>query len=227
WVQRGDRITGVVTTNGVLSSQNIVVCAGGWTRQLLQNVNLSIRQYFTHSESIEGFCSHVQLKTLVMPATMQRIILEAEASTPPYYPSWDTLGQEILPHILDAGVIQFKNGLIRMGQISRVLPDPAAKISAAHGEQEIRTQIGHILPSLKTMKGQWHHCLVAFTGDGLPLIGPLAQLQGLYLFSGFSSPFALVPSLAQRFAVHLIGGQSDAAIEQMTPERPSLVMPRD
>ncbi|MGK7891584.1 MAG: NAD(P)/FAD-dependent oxidoreductase [Leptolyngbyaceae cyanobacterium] len=217
-LQSGDRITGIITSTDSFHSQNVLVCAGGWTRYLLNRCGIPVKQYFTHAESIECSNPGIHLSTIVMSALTLRFDLEAKASQPDHHDDWNHPGLEILPHILDAGALQFSDGQIRMGQISRVLTDPDAAIDAAQSETDIRTQVSALLPSLNSIAGQWHHCLVAFSRDNLPLMGALPPWQGLSLFSGFHHPFALVPPLAQRFAAHL-NGFPDPLMQQMAPNR--------
>ncbi|MEM9905062.1 MAG: FAD-dependent oxidoreductase, partial [Cyanobacteria bacterium P01_D01_bin.44] len=65
---------------------------------------------------------------------------------------------------------------------------------------------------------QWRHCLVTFSRDGLPLLGPLSDLEDIYLFSGFTSPFAMLMPIAQRFA-RWTDGKPDSLIEAMQVKR--------
>ncbi|NEQ99770.1 MAG: FAD-binding oxidoreductase [Cyanothece sp. SIO2G6] len=216
--QKGDRVIGITTTTDSFHCDNVLVCTGGWTRHFLNFWGIPVEQYFTHSESIECPNPGIQLNTFVMSAITLRFALETNASRPEHQTSWNSPGLEIMPPVLDAGALQFSDGQIRMGQISRVLTDPSAVIDADQSETNIRTQVSTLLPCLKTVVGHWHHCLVAFSRDNLPLIGPLQPLQGLYLFSGFHHPFVFVPPLAQRFAAH-VSGPPDPFIQQMNPHR--------
>ena len=236
------RITGVTTATESFHCQNVVVCTGGWTRHFLHEAGIPFHQCFTHAESIEltipanssvhsstGRSHPIQLNTIVMPANLQRFSLEAQGGDMARTEEWTQPDQELAPYILDAGAIQFANGQIRMGQISRVLTNPDANISPQASEQEIREKVGQILPILQHQPGQWCHCLVAFSGDRLPLIGSVGQIPGLHLFSGFGNPFTLVPPLAQRFAQRCAhesahhGSQTahplDPVLDSMRPDR--------
>lgn len=218
----GDRITGVTTDQGGYSADKVLLSTGGLTRSLLEKEGIAIRQYFTHAELIETpILDDVRLRTLIMPADTQRFDLEAEAGNPELDSHWDEMGREIVPPILDVGVVQLPDGRLRIGQVSRALTDPHATIDAAQSEMEMRQGIEHIVPALRNVPGQWHHCLVAFSGDRLPLIGPFSQSEGLWIFSGFSNPFAILPPLARRFAAHVTGGEDDI-IPTLAPDRPGL-----
>ncbi|MGB3615840.1 MAG: FAD-binding oxidoreductase [Elainellaceae cyanobacterium] len=211
----------VITPDGAIACANVLVCAGGLSRRLLKQSGLPIRQYFTHAELIETPPLALPLNTLVMPADMQRFNLESQATQSECETLWQQEAQRIAPPVLDPGAIQFLDRRICMGQISRTLGDPFATVDLAQSEASIRQAIGHILPALKDVPGQCHRCLVAFSHDGLPLIGPVPGSSNIHIFSGFGSPFAILPPLAQRFAAH-VASEADTIITSLSPRRPSL-----
>ncbi|MEB3179415.1 MAG: FAD-binding oxidoreductase [Nostocaceae cyanobacterium] len=210
------RCSGVKTLTDTYHSANVAICAGGISRELLKAAGISLALYFTHAELIETPPVDLQLRTLVMPANLQRFQLEAESSK--IDQPWHVPGNELVPPILDAGAIQFPDGSLRMGQISRVLTDPHATVNSTASEAALRRSIGEILPALENLPGTWHHCLVAFSSDRLPLIGAIPGWDGIHIFSGFSNPLVFVPPLAQRFARWLTG-QEDEVITQLSPAR--------
>jgi glycine/D-amino acid oxidase-like deaminating enzyme len=186
----------------------------------LKSAGISVPQYFTHAELIETPpVEDIKLRSLIMPADAQRFRLEATASTVELDRLWDEPGHEPIPPVLDAGAIQLLDGTIRIGQVSRTLTDPNAAIDGVASEQAMRTQVGEILPALKDLAGTWHHCLIAFSRDSLPLVGSLADVENVHLFSGFSNPLAIVPPLARRFAQAAIATLEDPLIAQLSPNR--------
>jgi glycine/D-amino acid oxidase-like deaminating enzyme len=214
-LKAGTQVTGVNTTNGIYHSANVVVCAGGLSRQLLKLAGISIPLYFTHAEIVEIPPVPIKLRTLVMPADTTRFQLEADASQVDEL--WDQPGNELLPPILDVGAIQFRDGSLRLGQISRVLTDPHAKIDEGESEQWLRHSIGQILPALN-QPGTQHHCLVGFSRDRLPLIGAIPGWTGMQIFSGFSNPLVIIPPLAKRFA-RVQTGHVDQILTQLGVNR--------
>lgn len=217
-VKTGDRITGVYTNAKTYHTANVVICAGGISRHFLKSAGISTRVYFTHAEMLEIPTVEVQLHTTVMAAMRKRLQCEAATSKAEFEQMWDQPGHEFVPFSLDAGAIQFQNDSIRIGQISRVLSDPHAKVDAVQSEIAMRVAVGKILPALENLPATWHHCLVAYSADDLPLVGAIPNLEGIHIFSGFSSPFALVPPLAKRFA-NYVTGENDRTIEQLSPSR--------
>ncbi|MCC5627856.1 NAD(P)/FAD-dependent oxidoreductase [Nostoc sphaeroides] len=203
---------GVKTTTATFHSAKVVICAGGLSRQLLKSAGIPVKLYFTHAEIIETPPVDVQLRTLVMPANLQRFQLEAESTQVDEL--WNQPGNEPVPPILDAGAIQFQDGSFRIGQISRVLTDPYAKVNSEASEKWLRKSVGEVLPALENLPGTWHHCLVAFSSDRLPLIGTIPGMKSVYLFSGFSNPLVIIPPLAKRFA-NFASGKEDEIIIQL------------
>ena len=130
----------------------------------------------------------LELATVVMPAIQQRFALEAQStSATTEFPN-DT--------ILDPGAVQFLDGSLCLGQISSLASD-FQPIEVA--EAEIRDRVGNVLPLLEDIPGTCHNCLVAYNNEGIALVGNVASITGLYLFSGFTSTLVYAPVLARRF----------------------------
>ncbi|BAY09913.1 NAD(P)/FAD-dependent oxidoreductase [Calothrix sp. NIES-2098] len=205
--------TGVKTTTATFSSVNVAICAGGLSRELLKSAGIAIKIYFTHAEIIKTPPVDLRLNTLVMPANLQRFQLEAQSTQVDEL--WNEPGNQPVSPILDAGAIQFQDGSLRLGQISRTLTDPHAEVNSQESEQWLRDSIGKVLPALANLPGTWHHCLVAFSANSLPLIGAIPEFSSIHIFSGFSNPLVLVPPLAQRFA-KFVSGKEDEIIAQLS-----------
>ncbi|MBC1238245.1 FAD-binding oxidoreductase [Nostoc sp. 2RC] len=200
---------GVQTTNATYHSANVAICAGGLSRQLLKSAGISFKIYFTHAEIIETAPVDVRLRTLVMPANVQRYHLESQSTE--FEQLWNEPGNEPIPAILDAGAIQFQDGSLRLGQISRVLTDPNAEVNSQASEQWLRESVAEILPALGNLPGTWHHCLVAFSNNQIPFMGAIPGFENIHVFSGFSNPLVIVPPLAERFA-KFAAGKEDTII---------------
>ncbi|MGB3755174.1 MAG: FAD-binding oxidoreductase [Rivularia sp. (in: cyanobacteria)] len=204
----------VKTNTDTFSCKNVVVCAGGFSRKLLQTSGIPIQVYFTHAEIIETPPVDLKLNTLIMPANLKRSQLEADTSKNDKL--WDETNK--LGWILDVGAVQFKDNSLRLGQISFVNTNPDAGFDAEKSEAVLRENIGKILPELENIKGTCHHCLVTFSKDNLPLIGTVPQSNNIHIFSGFSNPLVFIPPLARRFANYLAGNE-DEIIGELSPQR--------
>jgi glycine/D-amino acid oxidase-like deaminating enzyme len=212
----GVQFTGVKTTTATFHSANIVVCAGGLSRQLLKSAGIMMKLYFSHAEIIQTPPVDLRLHTLIMSAQLQR--LQSETASTQVDELWNEPNNQPVPPILDTGAVQFLDGSLRLGQITRILTDPYATINPQTSENWLRASIGQVLPALGKLPGTWHHCLVAFSRDHLPLIGAIPNYEGIHIFSGFSSPLVIVPPLAERFA-KFAAGQKDEIISQLSPNR--------
>ena len=213
---------GVSTLKSNYFSKNMAVCAGGIGRSLLQNAGISTRLCFTHAEVIETIPSELTLRSLVMPAVSERFILESQSSN--LDEVWNYDNYEVSPPSIDVGAIQFKNRQLRIGQLSMAHTNPHLERDLKQSEISIREQVNKVLPAIASVRGSCHHCLVAFSPDSLPLIGKVAGniagniAENIYLFSGFTSPFVYVPTLAKRFALS-VSGNFDPLISQLSPQR--------
>jgi glycine/D-amino acid oxidase-like deaminating enzyme len=197
-------------------AENIAVCAGGISRQLLKTSGIETQVYFTHAEIIEIQPVDLKMNTLVMPASLQRFQLEFEATREDKL--WQEPSSEQEAAILDVGAVQFRDGSLRLGQISRIITNPHTKVDNQGGEAWMRSHIHLILPKLAHLPGICHHCLVAFSKDNLPMVGNIPEFPQIYLFSGFSNPLVFIPPLAQRFA-NWVSGAEDEIINQLSPTR--------
>ena len=218
FIEEGNRISGVKTAQGIYRCENAVVCAGGWSRSLLKLAGISVAVYFTRAEVLETAPVDLKLRTLVMPALLKRFELEAESSRIEVDFLWDEPGKELLSPIVDPGAIQFNDGSLRIGQLSRTLSDLNAKVDRETSFRAIRAGIGKVLPALADLPATWHDCIVAFSADKLPVVGSIGSRPGLYVFSGLSNPLAIVPAVAERFA-NWATGEKDWAIELLSPDR--------
>ncbi|MEL6399263.1 MAG: FAD-binding oxidoreductase [Cyanobacteria bacterium J06607_6] len=217
-VRIGDRITGVTTPTQAYAAGNVAIAAGGLTRELLKTAGVKVPVYFTHAEIVETPPLESQFRALIMPADLTRSAIESEATDDDSDDIWDEAGHEIRPPFLDAGFIQFLDGTVRIGQVSRIDTTLEPVLDAQASEQKIRAGIAPLIPALAEVPGQWRACRVAFSQDGLPLAGAVPGVTGAYVFSGFTGPFALVPAAAVHFAESVTTGKS-ALMPQLSLQR--------
>jgi glycine/D-amino acid oxidase-like deaminating enzyme len=195
-----DQVTGLLTAEQAYPAKQVLVAAGALTRSLLRQANISIPLYYSHAELIETPPLDLTLRALIMPAQTQRFSLESQASQPATDAQWDEQGHEVTPPILDSGAIQFRDGHLCLGQISRTLTDLNADLDAAESDRRMRAAIARQIPALGEVPGTWRRCRVSFSRDGLPLVGAVPGVEGLHVMAGFSAPFVYLPPVAQRFA---------------------------
>ncbi len=127
--------------------------------------------------------------------------------------------EPIVPAILDSGALQFADGSVRFGQISRTYPSLQPVRDRTQSEQWMRTAIGEILPDLAALPATWVTCTVAFSADHLPIVGAITPDDRIQIFSGFSNPMALFPATARRFAQQLVQQKLDPILDNFSPDR--------
>ena len=193
-------ITGVKTNQNEYYAKNTVVCAGGLSRFLLKKIGITLNVYFTHSQLILTPPVDIKLKSLVMPAILNRLNIEEKSGDSTFQTLWNNPGDEVISDVMEAGAIQFLDGSFCLGQISQIKTNPWGTNNNHLAQEIIRKGVGKVLPKLQNLPGTLHHCLVAFSPDANFLVGKTDAFTGLHLFSGFTSTFVFAPPLAKRFA---------------------------
>lgn len=204
------------------SAAQVVVCAGGEVRSLLNRSGYRLRQYFSHAESMEVAAEElkarqIQMQAVVMPADLRRFDLEAKAAQQDS--DWVEGAEAIVPAILDSGALQFADGSLCFGQISRIYPSLERTSDRRMSERWMRQAVGEILPGLADLPGTWVTCTVAFSADHLPMVGSITSDHRIQVFSGFSNPMALFPATARRFAQQLATQTLDPILTPFSPDR--------
>jgi glycine/D-amino acid oxidase-like deaminating enzyme len=207
FIRQDNTIIGVKTPQNTYYGANTVVCAGGLSRYLVQQLGVSVPNYFTHAQLIRTPPVDIKLRTLVMPAVQERFALESQAANPDLETLWEQRKSQFVGSVMDAGAIQFLDGSFCLGQISAIVTNPDEKLDKSSGEAQIRQEISRILPSLERIPGTFHQCLVAFTNRDIGLVGKCPNMTGLYLFSGFTSTLVFAPPLARHFANWVAGSE--------------------
>jgi len=197
---QGDKIVGVTTAKQTYYGDKTVVCAGGQTRQLFRQIGVKLPVYFTHAELLETPPLDLKINSLIMPANDQRLRLETTATKPEKEALWDRPGEKLAEAVIDPGMIQFRDRHLCIGQISRTLSDFNATIDTRESESWLRLEIGQLFPVLKDVPATLKRCLIAFSPNRQSTIGKLEDYEGVYLFSGFTSPLLFAPILARKFA---------------------------
>ena len=219
-VRIGNKVTGITTESQAYPAKTVIVAAGAYSQQLLQSANIQVPLYFTHAEIVETESLDFDVRTFVMPATNARIVIENKATD---FSEWQQPNHQVMPPVLEAGIIQFKDKTARIGQISRFHTAYTHPEDPTISEAKMREAMEQKIPKLTNVIGIWRHCLVTFTQDGLPFLGAVPNVENLHLFSGFTGPFALVPPVAQRYAEYMTHSldkcSSDNLLEQMFIDR--------
>lgn len=189
---------------GALPAGQVVLAAGSGCRALWPGLADRLRVSWAGVLLLEdprltrellGACSLMPANDILMPLLAERMALEQRAEQL-RQPAW----------IIDAGLAPWGEGLL-LGQSSLIRPGTAcgAPPEAAPLEQRLRRSLGRVDPRLAKVPACFQQVPVSFTGRGPPLVGPVPEVAGLWVFAGLSSPFALAPPLAELLADALGG----------------------
>ncbi|AIE73457.1 MULTISPECIES: FAD-binding oxidoreductase [unclassified Synechocystis] len=203
-ITKRNRVQGVHSGEGNFFAHKVILASGGQSRTLLTSQGVNLPLYFTHAALLQTAPTKENLRCVIMPADLQqRPNLEALAPTL----DWHHPNDHCVATVLEPGAVQFFDGRLFIGQISQLVTSPHYRPDLAWAQQQLQTAIANILPRIARLPLTAHHCLVAFSGKPLPLVGEIPHLSGLVLFTGFTHPLVYVPPLAQKLAQHLTIGR--------------------
>ena len=179
----------------VIRPRQVVLAAGAGCRSLWPQLPGQLRLSWAgvlalQQQSLGWPWARFGAVGLRLPRRFQRLELEARAPQLAA-PEWQ----------VDPGLLPWEEGWLA-GQITLVRPglDLGEPPSASDQEQHLRQALAGEVPALEHWPGRLRQVPVSFCTGGLPLVGPLAEAPGLWLFSGFSGAFTAVPSLAPLLA---------------------------
>ncbi|MFN8526434.1 MAG: FAD-dependent oxidoreductase [Chloroflexota bacterium] len=203
--RQGPRVAGVSTSEGLVQAGAVVVAAGAWTRRLLHSAGADAPVLHTHAEILITSPVPPLLRHYVGVADPARAALETAMAAPDLAARWQTDGlEELLPPAVQLGAIQFQDGHIRLGQVSRAIPGFTGRPEAA-GEERIRAIARRYFPPIADLPATLHGAPVAISTDRLPIAGRFQEPANLFVATGYDSPYSYIPALAQRLTAQIAG----------------------
>lgn len=192
--------------SGEISADRVVLAAGAHCRSLWPTLPprlgvswagvLALRR----NPGGNPWLDQVRRGRIVMPARLGRPALEAQL------PETSQGGW-----IVDAGLAPWGEEGVLLGQISLVRPsatgDRLEPPDPVRMEARLREGLGRLDPALACLEGAYRQVPVTFCVGGGQMAGPVQDGPGLWLFTGFSGAFSLVPAWAERMADALMDGR--------------------
>lgn len=191
-----------------LVAETVVLAAGASCRALWPALPARLRHSWAGVLLLEAggppnpWLDQARKGRIVQPRHWRRPALEAAAAELER-PAW----------IVDAGMAPRGDGVV-VGQIT-LIPPAAAHPTVPLGleppdpswmEERLRSGLGQLDPELAGLEAPYRQVPVSFCSDGQPLVGPVAEAPGLWVFAGFSGAFSRVPVAASGLASRLLGG---------------------
>ncbi len=197
----------------ILEAERVVLAAGLGCRALWPDLPERLRFSWAGVLALpaipggNAWLEQVRGGRIVQPRNWQRPALEAQSAE-----------QQQERWIVDAGLAPWGRGVV-VGQISLVRPgpDPGPPPDRAWMEQELRRGLADLDGDLARLEGPYRQVAVPFCTDGSPLVGPVPEAPGLWMFTGFSGAFALVPRMAEDLACRMESAPPAAAGPEQRP----------
>ena len=186
-----------------LPAAQLVLAAGAQCRQLWPALPQRLRSSWAAALELASFPAPLGRAAAWLPLSFGRVALERSAAGLSQ-PEW----------LVDGGLVPRAEGAL-LGQ--HTLVRPGLELGPAPPPLEVEQQLRQELAAqawgapLAALPGCLRQAAVAFCSEGLPLVGPLAEAPGLWMFTGFSAGFSQVPVLAPLLAQALAAGGAQAA----------------
>ncbi len=200
---QNNKIFGLKTNKGVFSANNIILCTGAFTKIL----GLTIGR---------NWPVHYILGQAMVTEPINLLLRNHLASA-----SFFEEGADVKPGILltNMAISQSGHGHILIGE-SMYEADHFRTTVPASALPAITSCWLRYFPSLAKLRilRSWS-APVADVSDGLPMLGPVTGIDGLYLATAFRSTVIITPLVGKTIAQLLTTGTSDLDIEHFLPER--------
>lgn len=205
FVQRQGRITGVTTTTETVEGDAVVCTIHTWTQQLLGQLGWAA--------PFKAFVHQRYLSTPLSTDPAAMIHLPAINANPYNGYIRPARGHRLLAGAETAWREEFRT------------PAPDFRMTALTAPPSVPVELATTLTPLVPSLGhtQWESekvGLIAFALDGEPLLGPIAQLPGLYLGCAFhSGGFAYNPAAGLLLAEFVADGRPHLDVSAFSPDR--------
>jgi glycine/D-amino acid oxidase-like deaminating enzyme len=189
------------------SGDQVVLAAGAGCRQLWPGLPRILRRSWAAVLELSAFPTALGRPAAWLPQGFARLALERRVAS-----------LEQSDWVVDPGLVPWGGGAL-VGQHTWIAAQGAAAGPPVADccDQQLREELAARTPW--TLDGAIGSALlrqaaVAFSSSGAPLVGPVQDAPGLWLFTGFSGAFAQVPVLAPLLAQRLAGPHQQAAQAQ-------------
>ncbi len=172
---KGGRLTGVITTDGDMEAENVVVAGGAWSAVMLEALGRTLPVRPVRGQIIQYPAGAV---------TLERMVLCGRRYLVPRPGGELIVGSTLEESGFDADTTD-------------------------SGRHELATAAEGMLPRLATVPIEAHWAgLRPGAPDGMPFIGPVEGVTGLYLNTGHYQNGILLAPLSGRLAANLVCGES-------------------
>ncbi|HEY53848.1 MAG TPA: FAD-binding oxidoreductase [Caldilineae bacterium] len=200
------RVQRLHTSQGDFSAGVVVLCTGAWTSLLGRAVGRDWDIPHVHGQALvtESAPPGLRLRNHIASAAFFE---EAHGDD-------DAGGEHAVLAISQTG-----DGHFLLGEAARNTAD-RGKAATPAGQAAIARVAGRHFPALRKLRvlRGWA-APVAYTHDGLPYFGPVADIEGLILATAFKSTVIVTPLAGRTIAQLVVDGRSDLDLSSFSPDR--------
>ncbi|PKN85976.1 MAG: hypothetical protein CVU46_09325 [Chloroflexi bacterium HGW-Chloroflexi-8] len=198
-----DKIQGIHTSKGDFVSKNVILCTGAFTRRLGNSIGKNWNVHYVMGQSMVTEPVDFILRNHLASAAFFEESAEVEKGT----------------LIANMAISQSVHGNILIGE------------SMYESDQYPTSVPGKSLPAISSCWVKYFPRLenlrilrswsapVADVRDGLPMLGPIDNIVGLYLATAFRSTVIITPLVGKTMTQLITMGKSELNIESFLPER--------
>jgi sarcosine oxidase, subunit beta len=201
---RAGRLEGVTTNRGTFSAGLVVLATGAWTPALGRLLGREWRAPHVHAQALVTEASPLRLGNFLSSAAFFELMHENAGGGSP-------------PAVMAIG--QSGNGNFLLGEAGVITEDLGGRATAA-GLAAIARESLRFIPALRHLRAiRGWASPVAFTKDGLPFLGPVADMPGLILATAFKSTVIVTPLVGRLVAQLALGEATEIDIRPFSPDR--------
>jgi glycine/D-amino acid oxidase-like deaminating enzyme len=219
-----ERIAGggntVETSTGPMSADLVFVAAGAWTRPLVRRSGLDLPVFHSHAEFLYTAPTEAIARYQTSWGSIAREQGERESIAGPRIDAWrDERDEELLPPSVEHALVQYPDGHLRIGQVTRFIPALRHEPNPETRDLLIES-VRRLLPAAERLPGlRLGSRPVSFTPDHLPIVARLPGLPQTLLVATSTSPTILAPALGEALATYAVGGAWDSALDEWSLDR--------
>ena len=196
----GGKVRRLHTNRGDFSAGVVILCTGAWTTRLGQQLGRQWGIQHVHGQAVVTETTSLRLQNHIASAAF-----------------FEEMGEAASEAVL--AISQTAHGNFLLGEVGQVTTDLGIA-ATPNGQTAIAALVGKHFPQLQRLRvlRGWA-APVAFTTDGLPYFGPVADVSGLILATAFKSTVIVTPLAGETIAQLVIDGRTTLDLTPFSPDR--------
>jgi glycine/D-amino acid oxidase-like deaminating enzyme len=207
FIKNKNNILGIVTKNGKFFAPNIILCTGAQTSFLAKKLDLTLNIEFILGQAMVSESIQARLNNDISAAS--------------FYENEQSVSSKSIIANLTVGQSGHGNLLLGESMFNSSYHDIRVPVSSFPSISSCVLKYFPLFKNVRILRS-WSTA-VAFTKDDLPLLGPVAKVQGLYIATGFRSTVIVTPLVGETIAQLINAGTSELDIQAFLPERNAYV----